>query len=120
MVSRTGDSEIPKKRTAMRRFLPFAALALMLGTLAAPLVDVGVAAAAAPTASTSAATSVTGTTATLNGTVNGENNNPAVVTFCYSTTSLTNCTGGDAPPSTAPATTCTAARTPPRRRRSPV
>ena len=48
---------------------------------------------AAPTASTSAATSVSGTGATLNGTVDADGIS-TTVTFCYSTSSLTNCTGG--------------------------
>ena len=87
MLGRTGNSEPPKMRNAMRRFLPFAALALVLGTVAGPLVGEGIASAAVPAATTSAATSVTGTSATLNGTVNAENNNPTTVSFCYSTSS---------------------------------
>ena len=49
--------------------------------------------AAAPTATTNAATSVSGTGATLNGSVNAEGAS-TTVTYCYSTSSLTNCVGG--------------------------
>ena len=49
--------------------------------------------AAAPTATTNAATSVGGTAATLNGSVNAEGAS-TTVTYCYSTSSLTNCVGG--------------------------
>ena len=46
----------------------------------------------APTATTSAASGTTATTSTLNGTVNAENSS-TTVSFCYSTTSPTNCSG---------------------------
>ena len=49
--------------------------------------------AAAPTATTNAATSVGGTAATLNGSANAEGAS-TTVTYCYSTSSLTNCVGG--------------------------
>ena len=49
--------------------------------------------AAAPTATTNAATSVSGAAATLNGSVNAEGAS-TTVTYCYSTSSLTNCVGG--------------------------
>ena len=46
-----------------------------------------------PPPSTNAATSVSGTGATLNGSVNAEGAS-TTVTYCYSTSSLTNCVGG--------------------------
>ena len=49
--------------------------------------------AAAPGAITNAATCVSGTTATLNGTVNAGGAS-TTVSYCYGTSSLTNCTGG--------------------------
>ena len=63
MLNRTGDSQASRHERAMRRLLPFAALSLMVGTLAAPLVDVGTCLGQAPSspeagpvATTSAAT----------------------------------------------------------------
>ena len=54
----------------------------------------------APAATTSAASGTTATTSTLNGSVNAENAS-TTVSFCYSTSSLTNCSGAttvSAPP----------------------
>ena len=83
-----------KKRSAMKRLVPFLALAVTLATVSAPLIDVGTAAAFGnPSATTSAATGLSGTGATLNGTVNA-NGETTTVTFCYSTAStLANCGG---------------------------
>ena len=79
MVNRRGlrsDRPARKKQSAMRRLVPFVALVLTLGTVSAPLMGIGTAAAFGnPSATTSAATSVSGTGATLNGTVNAERRN---------------------------------------------
>ena len=63
----------------------------------------------APTATTSAASGTTATTSTLNGSVNAENSS-TTVSFCYSTSSPTNCSGAttvSASPATATGTSNT-------------